>query len=400
MPSWWIVSAPGGKNESHKSRVLDTCKGICMSEDSECAEFPIPELKVKNLSSLMNLTDDMQKYEERTEATLKRLHRNFADLLTMAPKEEQKAWEKNPQMRPELNIDTPSNGTLKPEDYMKRFQWDERKYLAKADLANLAGTIYAEIADMDNDVKNKQTELTTINSRLNAIQRKRSGNLVTRDLSDLIKSEHYCRDPTTKRLSEWIVPYFIVVSKHRVSDFMESYEWFTKLVVPGSAMEVPSDDKDYVLFRILALGVEAMEDQLKKSIEENKFVFRPFTFEPEQHKETTAEETELIRKQESTRVEVMRAIQTNFSEMFMGWFHLKAIRVFVESVLWYSLPPNFQVMVIAPNERHISSLRAKLASEFSNAKCSQANSSAGGDEEDNYPYVNMDMDLDWLFEEA
>ena len=28
----------------------------------------------------MNLTDDMAKYEERTEATLKRLHRNYEDL--------------------------------------------------------------------------------------------------------------------------------------------------------------------------------------------------------------------------------------------------------------------------------------------------------------------------------
>lgn len=29
----------------------------------------------------MNLVDDMQKYEERTESTLKRLHRNYSDLV-------------------------------------------------------------------------------------------------------------------------------------------------------------------------------------------------------------------------------------------------------------------------------------------------------------------------------
>ena len=50
-----------------------------------------------------------------------------------------------------------------------------------------------EIADMDNDVKNKQAELTAINSRLNAIQRKRTGNLVSRDLSgDSAPPGHPC----------------------------------------------------------------------------------------------------------------------------------------------------------------------------------------------------------------
>lgn len=43
MPHWFIVSAPGGMN---KKELLRDVKGICSSEDSLCADFPVPELKV------------------------------------------------------------------------------------------------------------------------------------------------------------------------------------------------------------------------------------------------------------------------------------------------------------------------------------------------------------------
>jgi len=199
-------------------------------------------------------------------------------------------------------------------------------------------------------------------------------------------------------MSEKIVPYWVVVSKHREKDFLDSYERFTKFVVPGSALKVASEDKDYSLFRILHLNVPALEDDLKQSVEgePNKFVLRQFTFEHQANEASTQEERELLQKQEHSKREVIAAIRTNFSEMFMGWFHLKAIRVFVESVLWYSLPPNFQVMIIAPNENRESSLRDKLALQFKDAKCAQSSMSSP-DEEDNYPYVNLDLDLDWLF---
>jgi len=38
-------------------------------------------------------------------------------------------------------------------------------------------------------------------------------------------------------------------------------------------------------------------------------------------------------------------LTTNFSEAFEAWIHLKALRVFVESVLRYGLPPNFAAII-------------------------------------------------------
>lgn len=347
-----------------------------MSEDSRAFDFPVPPLKVKNLSSLMNLTDDMQKYEERAESMLKRLHRNFTDL--------------GPQVPLDVSKKT-------PEQYLQQFEWDIRKYPAQNDLTTMAGQIFNDITDMDNDIKGKQADLTAVGSRLNAIQRKRSGNLVTRDLSDLIKHSHYVRDEVSKEYSTKIVPYFIVVSVHREKDFLDSYERFTQFVVPKSALEVPSQDKDYKLFRILHLNAETMEDDLKTSCEQHKFTFRKFEQGGiEAARETSQEEQDLVNEQKRLTQQVIMYIKSNFSEMFVAYMHLKAIRVFVESVLWYSLPPNFQVMLIQPNERNETALRQKMAQQFQGAKCSQV---VADESEDNHPYVSMDLELDWLLGE-
>jgi len=37
---------------------------------------------------------------------------------------------------------------------------------------------------------------------------------------------------------------------------------------------------------------------------------------------------------------------SDFSEAFINWMHLKCIRVFVESILRYGVPPNFFVVLI------------------------------------------------------
>ena len=50
----------------------------------------------------------------------------------------------------------------------------------------------------------------------------------------------------------------------------------------------------------------------------------------------------------------------NFSESFAAWMHVKALRVFVESVLRYGLPVNFQAMVLLPQKKTQKKLRDTL----------------------------------------
>ena len=56
----------------------------------------------------------------------------------------------------------------------------------------------------------------------------------------------------------------------------------------------------------------------------------------------------------------MRWLKVNFSECFMAWIHVKALRGFVESVLRYGLPVNFQGMVLLPQKKTQKKLRDTL----------------------------------------
>ena len=55
-------------------------------------------------------------------------------------------------------------------------------------------------------------------------------------------------------------------------------------------------------------------------------------------------------KQESI---LSRICLAAFSECFIAWVHLKAIRIFVECVLRYGVPPDFNAFVLKVGKRLI-----------------------------------------------
>ena len=53
---------------------------------------------------------------------------------------------------------------------------------------------------------------------------------------------------------------------------------------------------------------------------------------------------------------LVRWLKVNFGECFTAWIHVKALRVFVESVLRFGLPVNFQGMVLLPQKKQVRNL--------------------------------------------
>jgi V-type H+-transporting ATPase subunit C len=58
---------------------------------------------------------------------------------------------------------------------------------------------------------------------------------------------------------------------------------------------------------------------------------------------------------------LIRVCRTNFGEIFQTWLHIKALRVFVESILRYGLPPDFQGMTVRPKPRYERKVRDLMA---------------------------------------
>lgn len=103
---------------------------------------------------------------------------------------------------------------------------------------------------------------------------------------------------------------------------------------------------------------------------------------------------------------LLRWLKVNFSEAFIAWIHIKALRVFVESVLRYGLPVNFQAVLLQPQKKSATKrLREVLNSVFRHldevaaASLLDASVEIPGlqlSNQDYFPYVYFHIDLSLL----
>jgi len=94
---------------------------------------------------------------------------------------------------------------------------------------------------------------------------------------------------------------------------------------------------------------------------------------------------------------------TSYKEVLGCWMHILSIRIFVESILRYGLPPSFQAAVIKPHSHTRAKVRAALASQFgglvsnhwknTQEEQEQASSKGGADAEV-FPYVSFTVNFD------
>ncbi|KAF3840200.1 hypothetical protein F7725_018917 [Dissostichus mawsoni] len=156
----------------------------------------------------------------------------------------------------------------------------------------------------------------------------KQGSLLTRSLADIVKKEDFVLD------SEYLITLLVVV--------------------PNLLFE----DHDSGLFSV-TLFLKAVDD-FKHKARENKFVVRDFQYNEEELKADKEEMTRLSTDKKKQFGPLVRWLKVNFSEAFIAWIHIKALRVFVESVLRYGLPVNFQAMLLQPSKKSMKRLREVL----------------------------------------
>jgi V-type H+-transporting ATPase subunit C len=88
----------------------------------------------------------------------------------------------------------------------------------------------------------------------------------------------------------------------------------------------------------------------------------------------------------------------------MAWIHVKALRVFVESVLRYGLPVNFQAMVLLPQKKTQKKLRETLNQLYAHLDSPGGGSvvdiempaGLGFSNSEYYPYVYYKLNIDMI----
>uniref|UniRef100_A0A8C4QMU5 V-type proton ATPase subunit C n=1 Tax=Eptatretus burgeri TaxID=7764 RepID=A0A8C4QMU5_EPTBU len=378
MSEFWLVSAPGDK----------TCQQTWENLNAETSraslstnfKFHIPDLKVGTLDVLVGLSDELAKLDTFVEVVVKKVAHYMAEVLE--------------DTRDRVQENLLANG-LDLVTYVTRYQWDMAKYPIKQSLKNISDIISKQVAQIDNDLKARASVYNNLKGSLQSLERKNTGSLLTRSLADVVKKEHFILD------SEYLVTLLIVIPKASYSDWEKSYETLSDMVVPRSSKKI-FEDQEAGLFTV-TLFHRAVDD-FKHNARQLRFMVRDFLYNEEELRADKDAKSRLASDKKKQFGPLVRWLKVNFSEAFIAWMHIKALRVFVESVLRYGLPVNFQAMLLQPNRKSVKRLREVLHSLYRHLDSSAAaiidpSMDIPGlnlSQQEYHPYVFYKLDLNLL----
>ncbi|NXL44482.1 VATC1 ATPase, partial [Podilymbus podiceps] len=318
MTEFWLISAPGEKTcqQTWEKLHAATTKNNNLSTNSK---FNIPDLKVGTLDVLVGLSDELAKLDAFVEGVVKKVAQYMADVLE--------------DSKDKVQENLLANGG-KASSVIVPFLF-----------------IFKGVNQIDNDLKARASAYNNLKGNLQNLERKNAGSLLTRSLADIVKKEDFVLD------SEYLVTLLVIVPKLNYNDWVKQYETLAEMVVPRSS-NVLFEDQDSYLCNV-TLFRKAVDD-FKHKAREYKFLVRDFQYNEEEMKADKEEMNRLSTDKKKQFGPLVRWLKVNFSEAFIAWIHVKALRVFVESVLRYGLPVNFQAMLLQPNKKTMKKLREVL----------------------------------------
>lgn len=335
MAEFWLISAPGDKT---CQQTFDKLNAATSRQNSLSTnyKFSLPELKVGTLDILVGLSDDLGKLDTYCEGVTRKVAQYLGEVLD--------------DQRDKLQENLLANG-VDLNTYLTRFQWDLAKYPIKQSLKNIQEIIGKQVSQIEADLRTKSSAYNNLKGNLQNLERKATGNLLTRYLGDIVKKEHFVLD------SEYLTTLLVVVQKSFHHDWESKYETLTDMVVPRSS-RIIYEDQDSCLCTVTLF--KRAEDEFRHKCRENRFTVREFTYNAEELEAGKNEIKKLDADRKKQFGPLVKWLKVNFGECFTAWIHTKALRVFVESVLRYGLPVNFQVMLLLPHKKTQRRLREEL----------------------------------------
>mmetsp|Transcript_9931 Transcript_9931/g.26348 ORF Transcript_9931/g.26348 Transcript_9931/m.26348 type:complete len:384 (-) Transcript_9931:38-1189(-) len=319
------------------------------------SDVKLPELRVGTLDSLLELSDELVKHDQFAESTVLKIEREYRETL----KNDGELLVSLRDQSGEREVDV--------QTYTSSFRWNNVTYNAKASLKELVDMIHESITAVDVKLKNKLSEYQQVKNGLAQIERKTTGNLMVRSLDNIVTKSDIVE-------SESLTTLLVVVPKHSLKEWNSSYESLSKFVVPGSS-RVVKEDNDFCLCSVVLF--KKYEEEFKTKAREARFNVREYAFDEERINKGKADKSKLEEDKVSMEASLVRYLKVAFSQAYVDYFHLKAIRVFVESVLRYGLPVAYQYAVIQSKDKSDKKIRASLAQSFASLGKKFADGKAG-----------------------
>ena len=309
-------------------------------------------MRVGTLERLMAAGDTLAKVDASVEGVIRKIERAYAELNDSGEA---------------LTVD---NSPVIP--YLQNYRWSSAKYQATRPIEELVKLITQGVQKIDDELKEALGAYQEAKHELNALQRKRGGNLMA-NVNEYLKKV----DPNLLIDTEYLTTILVVVPRNNFETFLEQYETLASdavgygpaedrqsilgsPVVPRTAQKIAEDNDGYQLYRIIIL--KSFKDVYAQALQKARFTVRDIPSKPIKNKreefdieiqpanskeEETEDESAEIKfadaenQFEQSRNQLRRWAKTHYGEAFIAWIHVKAIRTFVEAVLLYGLPVDF-----------------------------------------------------------
>ncbi|XP_022606899.1 V-type proton ATPase subunit C 1-B-like [Seriola dumerili] len=356
MTDLWLISVPLDKTSSNSVEKLK--RTLSKTNLASCCKFSIPDLKVGILDSLLSMSDDLSKLDTLTESVIKKTYQCMREVMEQSTDKVLENTLANGDhgmnQRAALSPLTAYLKSLRVDlmSYVTKFQWDKAKYPTALPLSSLADIINKEVSQVETELKSRAAAYNSVKTSLQSLEHKLDGNMQTRSLNDIVRKEDLV-------VSEYLTTLLVVVTRGSYLQWERTYESLSEFVVPRSSRKLYEDGEAGV-FSVTLFKRAVCE--FKAKAQESKFTVREYGFDLEEKKQQEMKQLS-VHKKEQYGIFVCW-LKVHFSEVFIAWIHLKALRVFVESVLRYGLPVNYQALLLETDRKRSKKVREELDSLF------------------------------------
>lgn len=370
---YWIISVP--KEENIWENLNAATKNV-----SQNYKFHTPILKVGVLDKLMEYIEQLKTLDKFVKEVLQGLIK----MLKVELGNNRNLLEENLKVY-----------DMSPATYLTRFNWNRSKYPTWQKISVISDQIYSYIDNINECLKKKFNRLEQINADIKPYEGRGTDNLRVRYLGDIVKKEHFIQD------SNFLTTLLVVVPNKKREEWEAMYTSLSDMVVPHSSTEIFNDDTD-TLYTVILPSKDV--EQFKENGRTHHFIVRDYEYSEKKHVDQKSHYENLERAKAKFKAEVLRWTKVMFGETFEAWIHVKTLRVFVESVVRFGLPVNYQAFLILPmKSKHM--LRRKLQKLYKNVEPVMAGNienTPGGlasyyGVSEYYPYVYFDINLGFLY---
>uniref|UniRef100_A0A5K3ETM9 V-type proton ATPase subunit C n=1 Tax=Mesocestoides corti TaxID=53468 RepID=A0A5K3ETM9_MESCO len=379
MSEFLIISIPADRDpEKAYNEVSSSLSKFPVAQS--VSRFPIPlNLKVGTLDVLVGMSDEFAKLDSFADTIVRKVAQYMGDVL-----EEQKH-----KLADNLLV-----GGVSPCLYVSKFQWDTAKYPIKQPLQSLHDILSENLSRIEADLRTRSATYNNIKGNLQAMEKKQTGSLLTRNLAEIVKKQQFVLN------SEYLITVAVVVPRQSYKEWEASYESLVDMVVPRST-ELIYEDQENGLWTVTLF--QKMLGDFTLRAREKKFIVRDFVYDEKMIEESKNALSKLEADKKKHFPPLFRWLRVNFGEAFAAMMHIKALRVFIESVLRFGLPVDFEAILIIPNKKNYKKLREALHNMFEHLDNLSVSSTK--DEEipgpgmshgEYYPYVSITVETNFV----